>query len=106
MAYRWTLQLTLAGPCGERHAVGIDLDTEIIRDINSMRPLNDFFPGEVSFEQAVEVIKRRVYRKDLFQDASGRLGAMLAERMEDKEGWHGEERKERLKARGEDGHGR
>ena len=42
------------------------------------------------------VLKRREFRKDLFQDEARRLGALLAERMEDKEGWHGVERQERL----------
>ena len=36
------------------------------------------------------------FRKDLFRQEATRLGVLLAERMEDSEGWHGIEREERL----------
>ena len=44
--------------------------------------------GELLEAEVVEEMKARVFRKDLFVRESRRLGAMLAERMEDAEGWH------------------
>lgn len=48
-----------------------------------------------TFVAAVSVIKRRIIRKQRFTEVATRLGKLLAEHMEDKEGWHGENRKER-----------
>jgi len=36
----------------------------------------------------VKILKRREFRKQLFINEATRLGALLAERMEDAEGWH------------------
>ena len=41
-----------------------------------------------SFEECAEVLRRRSFRKDLFVREAARIGALLAERMEDAEGWH------------------
>lgn len=47
-----------------------------------------------TFDQAVEVLRTKQFRKDLFLDVAASLGRLLAERMEDAEGWHDESRVE------------
>lgn len=51
-----------------------------------------------TFEQAVETLRSKMFRKDLFVDVATSLGRLLAERMEDAEGWHDESRIEPAKA--------
>jgi hypothetical protein len=67
-------------------------------DIERLKPLGKtalavMLDGR-NFEQAVEVLRTKQYRKDLFIDAATSLGRLLAERMEDAEVWHDESRVE------------
>ena len=58
-------------------------------------------PGEValdSFEDVIEILRRKQFRKDVFVQEATRLGMLLAERMEDAEGWHDTSRIEYAKA--------
>ena len=48
-----------------------------------------------SFDELIHQMKSREYRKETFGDIGRRLGNLLAERLEDKEGWHGEDRAEK-----------
>lgn len=68
---------------GVRHCVGRELE-KLEPPAPLLRPM--------SFEEVAAVLKKRQLRKDEFMDAAKRLGQKLAESMEDKEGWHGEDR--------------
>ena len=87
----WYLEMSMIGPYSERYTARIKLDPVTAREAHDIPPP---VPGLVSFDDAVEVLKRREYRKDLFIDAARRLGTLLAERMEDAEGWHDASRQE------------
>lgn len=90
----WNLRLTLSGPTNEHYEIAWPLDEQTVRErVAPNKPLADYFPGELSTTQAVEVIRRRELRKDLLEDICQRLGRALGEHLEDKEGWHGEDRK-------------
>lgn len=92
-----SLTLTLRGPWGEIESYCIGLDELIIQEIGKINPpLQDPISG--TFNEVVEILKRKEFRKDLFVREATRLGHLLAARMEDKEGWHGIERQERLAA--------
>jgi len=79
----------------QQFSMCIDLDEHTAREFADIKPpiqhgvpwLKETTALE-SFEQVVEIIKRREFRKDLFIRECQRLGALLAERMEDAEGWH------------------
>ncbi len=97
---KWTLEMSLVGPLGERIGIAIQLDPHTAQEIQRIDPPSEFglfIPNGDMFAEAVKVLKRREYRKTLFIDEARRLGTRLAERMEDKEGWHGVERQERLR---------
>ena len=73
----------------------IDLDDYTARQFNHIEPpIQHSVPwlsgatALQNFEQVVEIIKCREFRKDVFMRECQRLGALLAERMEDAEGWH------------------
>ena len=63
----------------------IELDWHTARQLHSVKP--SAAPLD-SFEEVVETMKVREYRKDFFIRECRRIGALLAERMEDAEGWH------------------
>lgn len=71
-------------------------------DIERIKPLPRDAIGAMldgrTFEQVVEVLRTKEYRKDLFLDAATSLGRLLAERMEDAEGWHDASRIEPARA--------
>lgn len=92
---QWCLEMSMIGPYGERYTQRVALDHRTASDIQKIDP-----PVTVinSFDDAVNFIKRREYRKDLFTHAATQLGTQLAERMEDAEGWHGMSRQEPAKA--------
>lgn len=87
----WFLEMSMIGPYGERYTMRTKLDHGTAGEICHIDPP---VPGLVKFEHAVAILKRREFRKDLFIEAARRIGALLAERMEDAEGWHGIKRQE------------
>lgn len=96
----WTLRLTLSGPMGERFDIVVNLGEDVISDVvrvNPPRPFPFTALDTPSLDDVVSVLRRKQLRKDLFANECQRLGTMLAERMEDKEGWHGPDRQEMLK---------
>lgn len=110
---RFTLVLTLQDRFGEPISMAVDLDDKCIRV--SSRAVQDMkmegelsrdarqrgvspFPSSFTFNDVVHMIKTREFRKKLFIEAARRLGASLAERMEDAEGWHDESRIEPARA--------
>lgn len=75
--------------------MAIDLDKHTARQFQRIDPpITHTVPwlrGVValnSFEEVVETMKVREFRKDFFIIECKRLGTLLAERMEDAEGWH------------------
>ena len=96
----WYLELSMVGPHGERVRQCVALDHRTATDIQRVEPPHKFtFAGaNISpFEATVQIMKRRVYRKELFIESARKLGGQLAERMEDAEGWHDESRIEPAK---------
>ncbi len=99
MEPQWNLELSLVGPYGERSTIAVALTPETAQSIQKVEPPSPLaFAGtNVSpFDECIKILKRREFRKNLFTDAAKRLGTLLAERMEDKEGWHGVSRQENL----------
>lgn len=68
-------------------AVGLDHEVRI-----SPRAVDEMKAGFGSFDETVRLMKVKEFRKDLFMQTAERLGALLAERMEDAEGWHDKSR--------------
>ncbi len=91
----WRLEMSMIGPYGERFTMAVKLDGITAREISHIAPP---VTGIAHFTEAVDILKRREYRKDLFIEAARRIGALLAERMEDAEGWHDASRQEPAKA--------
>ena len=90
----WSLEMSMIGPHGERWTMRVKLDQATACEYHHIpKPV----PGFTPFDEAVEILKRREYRKDLFIKEAYRLGTLLAERMEDAEGWHGIKRQEPAK---------
>lgn len=84
---RFTLQMTLQDNHGFEQplAMAVDVDHEVHI---SPRAVEEMKLGLAGMDQTVRMIRVREFRKDLFIQAAERLGALLAERMEDAEGWH------------------
>lgn len=78
---------------GENYHRAIDLDDRIAGEFWEIPPPSSFLFSE-GFAATVTRIKKRVFRKEQFAEEAKRLGVLLAEHMEDKEGWHGEHRAE------------
>lgn len=84
-----TLTLTFdPGDGQKRLQMVLPLDERTARNFARIRPLRDELPGLVSMETVVEVLRLKEFRKHLFVGEATRLGRLLAERMEDAEGWH------------------
>lgn len=107
---KWTLHLSFGNQMGESYNMALDVDEHIARQISRLQPLPkgdiEVSLSGVTFADACEVLKTKQFRKDLFIAETKRLGALLAERMEDAEGWHDENRIEpaRNQLRGKYGH--
>ncbi len=83
------LKMTFDAGWGESYTLCLDLDEETARKFDTLKPPGPFDGiGKDAFMVVAEKMKVRKYRKDLFVSAARRLGAQLAERMEDAEGWH------------------
>ena len=96
----WTLELNLIGPFGEKFTMRAPIDEHTIRQVHEIKPpdlLRDFVPSKSPLTTVVEKLKRRELRRDLLKQGATRLGILLAERMEDAEGWHGVDREEPAK---------
>ncbi len=100
-------KLTLTFDPGEGESVVrmcIDLDRHTARQFQCIKPpiqhTVTWLSGAAaldSFEDVVEIMKIREFRKDFFIRECRRIGTLLAERMEDAEGWHDSSRVEPAK---------
>lgn len=66
--------------------MAIDLNDEVRIEPRAVDEMKAGLSGRM--DQTVRLMKVREFRKSLFIRAAERLGALLAERMEDAEGWH------------------
>ncbi len=90
-----TLTLIFDADFGEKYTMRVDLNKHTAEKIKKVNPPIDHSVPWLSsaanlntFEEVVEIIQTREFRKDLFISECQRLGTLLAERMEDAEGWH------------------
>lgn len=85
---RFTLQITLRDNHGYEQplSMAIDLNDEVRISPRAVDEMKAGLSG--GMDQTVRLMKVREFRKSLFIRAAERLGALLAERMEDAEGWH------------------
>ena len=91
-------KLTLTFDPGEGEQVvrmEIELDRHTARQFQRIEPpikhgvpWSGIVVGLDSFDDVVKTMKVREFRKDFFINECRRIGALLAERMEDAEGWH------------------
>jgi hypothetical protein len=90
---RFTLQLTLRDNHGFEQPLNmaIDLDEELrisTRAVEETKMGAELGVSVMSFDAVVRLMKTKEIRKDLFRQAAIRLAGLMAERMEDAEGWH------------------
>lgn len=91
---KWILQLTLINERGQSFHQAVRISEDIMQQIQRIDPPS----FSENFDGVCKIIKRKEFRKNLFVEQSTTLGRLLAAYMEDKEGWHGEDRKERINA--------
>ena len=86
---RFTLEIVLRDHQGFERPISmaIGLDQELRISSRAVSELKSGF-GLYSMDDAVTLMHTREMRKDLFIQTAERLGTLLAERMEDAEGWH------------------
>lgn len=96
MSARYSIRLSVVDRRGlDEWHMAVDSDEFPIfseRFVDEMRAPVDAGFSLVSFDTAVSALKERKFRRDLLLHA--------AKRLEDKEGWHGEKRRETTKAIG------
>lgn len=97
MDQKWVMEIRLLGPRGENYRQAVPADFLDTGEFVPLQPLSEYVPGLLPFDAAVQVLKRRQFRKDMFMQAATHIGAQLAERMEDAEGWHDTSRVEPAK---------
>lgn len=66
-----------------------------VEDIRDPGPVPDL--TGISFDTVVSTLRKREFRRELLLTAAKKLAARLADYIEDKEGWHGESRRDRIK---------
>jgi hypothetical protein len=96
------LKLSLVDDIGRTHGeIWYDLDDSVA--FKGERIADDFrFDASVSampFDGAVQVLREKTFRRDLLTACAKRAGAALCDQLEDREGWHGEDRQEKTEAR-------
>lgn len=103
MRDKFNFVLKLEAPWGGKsYSVCMPLDDFIVyeRYVN-LNPPSPF--DGCGFEETVEVIRKREYRKEDFERMAKLLAIKLGERMEDEEGWHGVSRQSTHEQRRKDG---
>ena len=98
---RYRIQLSVIDTQGhdEFHmAVGSDefpvFSERFVEDVRA--PVDVGF-SVLSFDSVVSTLKNREFRRELLLDAAKKLAGRLSDYIEDKEGWHGERRREAIK---------
>lgn len=76
-------------------AIGCDDALRISsRVLDGIRLGRELGVGLVSRDDVITTIRTKVVRRDILKREAQRLAGLLADRMEDAEGWHGEDRAE------------
>jgi len=88
--YPITLRMTFDAGFGDSFTMTMPLDEHVASKFTRIKPPElGPVPGMGhTFEETVEILRTREFRKRLFVLAAGQLGMQLAERMEDAEGWN------------------
>jgi hypothetical protein len=94
---RFTLQITLRdNHCGQESLhMAIDLDEALRispRDVSDMRMCSDLGIGLGGGNHIITMLQQKEFRRKIFLEEARRLGGLLADRMEDAEGWHDSDR--------------
>lgn len=87
MSPRFVIQLSLLDKAKYDPPLHIAVEVDDLVRITP-REVEEMKLGLSTFEGTVALMKRREFRKELFIQAATKLGTLLAERMEDAEGWH------------------
>ena len=93
------LDLKLTDETGEIHGrVMIDLDESVaFKGERIADDLKFYISAEtVSVDAYIKVIREKRFRKDLLARAIVSLGQELADQLEDREGWNGDDRQEKV----------
>jgi len=100
---KFNLVLKLEAPWGGKsYSVVMTMDDFIVYDrYVNLNPPSPF--DMCGFEETVEIIRKREYRKEDFERMARLLAIKLGERMEDEEGWHGVSRQSTYEQRRKDG---
>jgi len=98
---KYVIELVLRRPYGEKSSVVCFPADEAFAEYDlklNCPPVSPLDPN--AFETTIQRMKYRVIRKDKLADLCVRMGRLMAERIEDEEGWHGDDRQKRcLEAR-------
>lgn len=95
------LKVILTDDLGQTHGeIWADLGEEVA--FKGERIADDFrfdvSIGAMPFDGAMKVLHERKFRRDLLVNAVTRAGKALCDQLEDREGWHGEDRQEKTEA--------
>ena len=75
-------------------AVRIPLEVLSERNIPQMRADLDIGVSMRTLKDVTEILRKKHFRRELFQELMQRLGGKMADYLEDTEGWHGPDRQE------------
>ena len=93
---RWTLELKFANNMGNSHIYALEVDPFTAREFDKIEAPAASEVGRImqdwDMSHLVYNLKNKQFRKDFFVSEATRLGHLLADRMADKEGWHGVDR--------------
>ena len=92
----YIIELRLRRPYGKKSSVvrfpADEAFAELVIPLNVRPPC----PYEVTkIDDVIDIMRKKVIRKERLADLCVRMGHLLAERLEDEEGWHGLDRQQR-----------
>lgn len=90
-----SITLTITSPWGETFACAVSVEAFAFMETYALEKSPAAgFPGEHAFTDVVTMMRRRAFRKGVLIAEAQRLAGQIAERLEDREGWHGADRQE------------
>lgn len=98
MAFNSTIKLTINTPWGT-FAEAVQVDDHTFRETFAMQGAPHPDIPLHTFEEMVTILKRKTFRRDILKDTALRLAGQIANYLEDREGWHGEDRRESAEGR-------
>ena len=101
MSARYTIKLSVYDRTGpdEWHMATDSKEFPVFseRFVETIRAPIDLGASLMPFDTVVSAMKERQFRRDYLLEAAKKLAARLADYIEDREGWHGESRRDRIK---------